>query len=204
MSIRPPLYNIKVKYISCEKGAIEFMNLKESYRYANFLDNLLDTAYSYLRNKGFITSTKQNHLRSKVNNEVIDEITDVKKPYDVEFTPNNVIDFAVKVLSEKEKLSTAIACAKATTEINIDNAIAMYAPLDSVQSIPKSEKAKQTLLNFLCFECLKYTDENAQNGVVIIKNVAKISGLSNVAAALDGYWLLIISNGNRLNTQSFN
>ena len=101
------------------------MNLKESYRYANFLDNLLDTAYSYLRNKGFITSTKQNHLRSKVNNEVIDEITDVKKPYDVEFTPNNVIDFAVKVLSEKEKLSTAIACAKATTEINIDNAIAM-------------------------------------------------------------------------------
>ena len=101
------------------------MNLKESYRYANFLDNLLDTAYSYLRNKGFITSTKQNHLRSKVNNEVIDEITDVKKPYDVEFTPNNVIDFAVKVLREKEKLSTAIACAKATTEINIDNAIAM-------------------------------------------------------------------------------
>ena len=90
------------------------------------------------------------------------------------------------------------------SKVTIDNAIAMYAPLDSVQSIPKSEKAKQTLLNFLCFECFKYTDENAQNGVVIIKNVAKISGLSNVAAALDGYWLLIISNGNRLNTQSFN
>ena len=125
MNLKKLIINIKVKYISCEKGAIEFMNLKESYRYANFLDNLLDTAYSYLRNKGFITSTKQNHLRSKVNNEVIDEITDVKKPYDVEFTPNNVIDFAVKVLSEKEKLSTAIACAKATTEINIDNAIAM-------------------------------------------------------------------------------
>lgn len=127
------------------------MNLKESYRYANFLDNLLDTAYSYLRNKGFITSTKQNHLRSKANNEAADEVTDVKKPYDVEFTPNDVIDFAVKVLSEKEKLSTAIAYAKATTEINIDNAIAM-------------NKKKQGFVSVL-------------NGMVGIKpNISTISG----------------------------
>ena len=101
------------------------MNLKESYRYANYLDNLLSTAYSYLRNKGFITTTKQNHLRSKANNEAVDEVIDVQKPYDVEFTPNNVIDFIVKVIDEKESLSNAIAVAKANTEINIDNAIAM-------------------------------------------------------------------------------
>ena len=44
------------------------MNLKESYRYANYLDSLLSTAYRYLQNKGFVTTTKQNHLRSKANN----------------------------------------------------------------------------------------------------------------------------------------
>ena len=101
------------------------MNLKESYRYANYLDGLLSTAYTYLRNKGFVTTTKQNHLRSKANNEAQDEIIEVQKPYDVEFTPNNVIDFVIKVLNEKETLFNAIADAKAGTEINIDNAIAM-------------------------------------------------------------------------------
>ena len=101
------------------------MNLKESYRYANYLDNLLSTAYSYLRNKGFITTTKQNHLRSKANSDAQDEVIDVQKPYDVEFTPNSVLDFIVKVIDEKEGLSNAIAFAKANTEINIDNAIAM-------------------------------------------------------------------------------
>lgn len=101
------------------------MNLKESYRYANFLDRLLITAETYLRNKGFVTTTEQNHLRSKANPDAQDEKIEVQKPYDVDFTPNDIIDFVVKVINEKEKLFLAIADAKATTEINIDNAIAM-------------------------------------------------------------------------------
>ena len=101
------------------------MNLKESYRYANYLDRLLITADIYLRNKGFVTTTEQNHLRYKANPEAQDEIIVVQKPYDVDFTPNDIIDFVVKVINEKENLFSAIADAKATTEINIDNAIAM-------------------------------------------------------------------------------
>lgn len=101
------------------------MNLKESYRYANYLDRLLITADTYLRNKGFVTTTEQNHLRSKANPDAQDEKIEVQKPYDVDFTPNNIIDFVVKVINEKENLFSAIADAKATTEINIDNAIAM-------------------------------------------------------------------------------
>ncbi len=101
------------------------MNLKESYRYANYLDSLLNRAYMYLGNKGFVTTTKQHHLRSKANKEAEDEIMNVQKPFDVDFTPNNIIDFVVKVLTEKEALSNAIAAAKASTEINIDNAVAM-------------------------------------------------------------------------------
>lgn len=101
------------------------MNLKESYRYANFLDRLLITADTYLRNKGFVTTTEQNHLRSKANPDAQDEKIEVQKPYDVDFTPNDIIDFVVKVINEKENLFSAIADAKTTTEINIDNAIAM-------------------------------------------------------------------------------
>ena len=101
------------------------MNLKESYRYANYLDSLLRRAYTYLGNTGFVTTTVEEHLRSKSNPDVDDETIEVQKPYDVEFTPNQVIDFVVKVLDEKEKLSDVIAEAKSTTEINIDNAISM-------------------------------------------------------------------------------
>ena len=125
------------------------MNLKESYRYANYLDNLLSTAYYYLRNKGFITTTKQNHLRSKANSDAQDEVVDVQKPYDVEFTPNNVVDFVVKIIKEKEGLSNAIAVAKANTEINIDNAIAMnkkkqgfVSVLNGMADIKATEKQK--------------------------------------------------------------
>lgn len=122
------------------------MNLKESYRYANYLDRLLNTAYTYLRNKGFITTATQNHLRSKANSEAEDETIEVQKPYDVEFTPMNVVDFAVKVLVEKEKLTEAIAIAKNSTEINIDNAVSMnkkkqgfVSVLNSMANIKASE-----------------------------------------------------------------
>jgi hypothetical protein len=101
------------------------MNLKESYRYSNYLEGLLNTAYMYINNRDFITTTKQTHLCSKANPDASDEIIDVQKPYDVEFTPTNVVDFVVKILGEKERLAEAVAKAKATTEINIDNAISM-------------------------------------------------------------------------------
>lgn len=126
------------------------MNLKESYRYANHLDTLLSTAYRYLQNKGFITTTKQNHLRSKANNEASDEIVEIQKPYDAKFTPNNVINFVVDVITEKESLTNAIAKAKAGTEINIDNAVAMnkkkqafVSVLNVIVNIKPSEKTTQ-------------------------------------------------------------
>lgn len=126
------------------------MNLKESYRYANYLDTLLNTAYRHLQNKGFVTTTKQNHLRSKANSEASDEIVEVQKPYDVDFTPNDVIDFVVGVITEKELLANAIAKAKSGAEINIDNAVAMnkkkqsfVSVLSGIVNIKPSEKTTQ-------------------------------------------------------------
>ena len=101
------------------------MNLKKSYRYANYLDNLYETAQRHLYDKAFTTTTKQNHLRKKANSDAVDEIIEVPKSYDVDYTPNDVIDFIIKVITEKESLVNAIAVAKASAEINIDNAISM-------------------------------------------------------------------------------
>lgn len=111
------------------------MNLKESYRYANYLDGLLSTAYTYLRNKGFVTTTVEEHLRKQSNPDVENETIEVQKPFDVEFLPNDVIDFVVKVINEKEKLSESIAKAKNTTDVNIDNAIAMNKKKQSFVSV---------------------------------------------------------------------
>lgn len=111
------------------------MNLKESYRYANFLENLLDSAKNYLGRDDFVTTTKEDHLRSKANKDAEDELgVVVAKQIDVDFTPNQVIDFIVKVVNEKEKLFTAIADAKSTTEINIDNAISLNKRKQSIIS----------------------------------------------------------------------
>ena len=123
------------------------MNLKESYRYANYLDGLLSTAYTYLRNKGFVTTTVEEHLRKQSNPDVENETIEVQKPFDVEFKPNDVIDFVVKVIEEKEKLSESIAKAKNTTDVNIDNAIAInkkkqgfVSVLNGIADIKPSEK----------------------------------------------------------------
>lgn len=125
------------------------MNLKEAFRYQNFLDELLGTAYSYLNNKNFVVSTVETHLKSQVNPDAKDEVIKIQKPYDVEFTPNDLIDFVVKVIYEKERLSNIISDAKMRTEIDIDVAIALNKKkqgfarvLQSLSDIKSGEKVK--------------------------------------------------------------
>lgn len=101
------------------------MNLKEAYTYANRLEDLYSTAINYLTSKTFITNTTQKHLRSKSNPEVADETIVVEKPNAIEFTPSQVVDFAIKLIDEKENLANAIAVAKSKAEINVDNAISI-------------------------------------------------------------------------------
>lgn len=125
------------------------MILKEAFRYQNFLDELLGTAYSYLNNKNFVVSTVETHLKSQVNPDAKDEVIEVQKPYDVEFTPNDLIDFVVKVINEKEKISNIISDAKMRTEIDIDVAIALNKKkqglarvLQSLSNIKSGEKVR--------------------------------------------------------------
>lgn len=46
------------------------MNLKEAYRYANFLNELLERSYALLEDTNVVTSVEQRHLRSRADRKV--------------------------------------------------------------------------------------------------------------------------------------
>lgn len=94
------------------------MVLKEAYSYQNFLDSLIREAESFLLSKNFMTTTKEKHLKKAANPEVDDE--EIVLPKDYGFTPNQVIDFYMKALTEKNKLSIAITDAKKKAGMDID------------------------------------------------------------------------------------
>lgn len=101
------------------------MNLKEAYRYANFLDSLLNAAYTHLGSHGYIVNIEQLHLKSKVNKDAEDEVVKVKKSIEAPYDAMAVINAVVKIFAEREQLVKAISDAKSGAAINIDNAISM-------------------------------------------------------------------------------
>ena len=110
--------------------------LKEAYRYQNYLQRLINEARNYLIKTDFVSTTKQSHHRNKANSDAEDETLIVDKPYDVEFTPNDIINFVMDAINEKEKLSKAISEAKKKADIDLDASGAM-------------NKTKQEYINFL-------------------------------------------------------
>lgn len=101
------------------------MILKEAFRYQNYLTSLFVQATSYLSREDFITTTTQNHNRSMVNPDAQDEKISVPKMFNVDYKPNDLIDFVVKLIDEKQKLSNAITEAKKSLNMDIDAAMSM-------------------------------------------------------------------------------
>lgn len=101
------------------------MILKEAFRYQNYLSSLFTETVGYLSREDFITTTTQKHNRKKSNPDADEEEVVVQKPYNVEFKPNDLIDFAVRLIDEKQKLSDAITEAKKTTSFDVDAAMSM-------------------------------------------------------------------------------
>ncbi len=101
------------------------MILKEAFRYQNYLSTLFTQATNYLVREDFITTTVQSHNRTKVNPDAQDEKTTIQKPYNVKFEPNDLIDFVVKIIDEKQKLSNAIVESKKALKFDIDASMSM-------------------------------------------------------------------------------
>ena len=101
------------------------MILKEAFRYQNYLTSLFTQATGYLSREDFITTTTQKHNRTKVNPDAQDEDIVVPKTFTVDYKPNDLIDFVVKLIDEKQKLSNAITEAKKSLDMDIDAAMSM-------------------------------------------------------------------------------
>lgn len=96
------------------------MNLKEAFRYQNFLNKLLSEANASIQTFDHCLKCEKRHLRAPVEEDMT-EIVDRGIFHD----NNTMISFICYVLDEKIKLSDKIAKAKATAEFDIDGAIAV-------------------------------------------------------------------------------
>lgn len=101
------------------------MILKEAFRYQNYLTSLFVQATGYLSREDFITTTTQKHNRSMINSDAQDEEIVIPKVFNVDYKPNDLIDFVVKLIDEKQKLSDAITNAKKSLNMDIDAAMSI-------------------------------------------------------------------------------
>ena len=97
------------------------MNLKESFRYQNFLESMLNSAGMSLVLKDHCLKVTKTHLRNKVNPDVQDVVETVE--VDAFFENDVVIAFIKWLVGEREKLTKAIGAAKASIGFDIDAAI---------------------------------------------------------------------------------
>ncbi len=97
------------------------MNLKESFRYQNFLENMMAEAGSSLTSREHSLTVTKKHLRYKAN----PDAQDMEETVDVgEFYKNDdVLSFMLLLVDERQKLTDAIGRAKASVGFDIDAAV---------------------------------------------------------------------------------
>lgn len=116
------------------------MNLKESFRYQNFLEGLLTTAQAYIYMPDHLYKITKTHYKNKANPDVQDDVEDVDLGQT--FEVDDIIKFIVDIIKEKEILSAAICEAKSTLDFDIDSVIA------SNKSKQKVVQSLKRILNY--------------------------------------------------------
>lgn len=101
------------------------MNLKEAFRFQNKLESLMTTAEGILEDDRNITTTVNTHLRKKVMPEAENEETVQIAPSEYADRINDVVEFLLYLLHERERLSAAIRSAKAALDIDFDAAVSL-------------------------------------------------------------------------------
>lgn len=98
------------------------MNLKEAFRYQNFLDKMMGLAGESIATQSHNLIVTKKHLRSKANPDAQD--TEEVVDYGEFFASDDVLTLMLRLVDEKERLSAAISKAKAGAGIDLDAAIA--------------------------------------------------------------------------------
>ena len=97
------------------------MNLKESFRYQNFLENMMQCAGSSLTDREHCLTVTKNHLRNKANSDAEDMQETVD--YGEFFQNDDVLAFMLMLVEERSKLTNAIGAAKASLDFDLDAAV---------------------------------------------------------------------------------
>lgn len=96
------------------------MNLKEAFRYQNFLDDKMSEAVIKLGNKDNVQRVTKWHLYSVANPDKADRMETSEQTYP--YSADVLFDFMKYIIEEKEKLGTAIGKAKASLHFDMDAA----------------------------------------------------------------------------------
>ena len=98
------------------------MNLKESFRYQKFLENMMHSASISIQTRDHCLKITKTHLKSKANSDA-EDLTEVVE-CESAFSPNDdVVAFMVWLVDEREKLTNAIGKAKTSVGFDIDAAV---------------------------------------------------------------------------------
>jgi len=101
------------------------MNLKESFRFQNKLQMLMNGAQSILDNERNICKTQTTVMHKKVMPELENETTVDAAPSDYADSIDKVVEFMLYLLREQETLAKAIHDAKAKLEIDMDSEVSL-------------------------------------------------------------------------------
>lgn len=97
------------------------MNLKEAFRYQNFLDSTMRTATSQISLTYRALKVTKKHLKSKANPDAKDDVEEVVN--EDSYSNDELIELIKMLVDEKKDVSEAIGKAKAAADIDIDAAI---------------------------------------------------------------------------------
>lgn len=97
------------------------MNLKETFRYQNFLDSMMRAATNSVMNREHCLTVTKTHLRNNANPDAenIVETVEVENFY----SNDDVLRFMEWLVNEKAVLTQAISKAKASISLDLDTAI---------------------------------------------------------------------------------
>lgn len=114
------------------------MVLKEAFRNQNYLEEMINKALTFLSRTDNIITKTQEHMKKASNPDAVNEEVKVPKLVEVTYTPNDVVNFVMNVIGEKEKLTDAIYVAKSSCADDIDSCIAMNKTKQNVIRILKT------------------------------------------------------------------
>lgn len=127
------------------------MNLKEAFRYQNKLQSFMSEVERILSQDANITKVENTHLRRKVMAEAEDETILAVPETEYADQINQLVEFLLFLLEEKQTLFAAIRKAKNALEIDMDSQVSLNAERQAIAHVLKHmndlRSSEQTIAN---------------------------------------------------------